>query len=67
MASLKRPKAIDQALEKPHPAPTRWRETYDAIKVTRSRSPAACGYHDDGPRHGQVEGDESSGARPVYH
>ena len=22
---------------------------------------------DDGPRHGEVEGDESSGARPVYH
>ena len=67
MASLKRPKAIDQALEKPHPAPTRWRETHDANKVTRSRFTAACEYRDDGPRHGQVERDGSSGARPVYH
>ena len=39
-ASPKRPKAINQALEKPHPAPTRWRETHDALKVTRPRFPA---------------------------
>ena len=39
-ASPKKPKAIKQALEKPHPAPARWRETYDAIKEMRSRYPA---------------------------
>ena len=36
-ASPKKPKAIKQALKKPHPAPARWRETYDAIKEMRSR------------------------------
>jgi len=35
-----KPKAIKQAREKPHPAPARWRETYDAIKEMRSRFPA---------------------------
>jgi endonuclease-3 len=35
-----KPKAIKQALEKPHPAPARWRETYDAIKEMRTRFPA---------------------------
>ena len=39
-ASPKKPKTIKQALEKPHPAPARWRETYDAIKEMRSRFPA---------------------------
>jgi len=39
-ASPKKPKAIKQALEKPHPAPAHWRETYDAIKEMRSRFPA---------------------------
>jgi len=39
-ASPKKPKAIKQALEKPHPAPARWQETYDAIKEMRSRFPA---------------------------
>ena len=40
-ASPQKPtKAIKQALEKPHPAPARWRETYDAIKEMRSRFPA---------------------------
>ena len=39
-ASPKKPKAIKQALEKPHPAPARWQETYDAIKGMRSRFPA---------------------------
>jgi len=39
-ASPKKPKPIKQALEKPHPAPAHWRETYDAIKEMRSRFPA---------------------------
>jgi endonuclease-3 len=38
--SPQKPKAIKQALEKPHPAPEQWRETYDAIKEMRSRYPA---------------------------
>ncbi len=38
--SPQKPKAIKQALEKPHPAPERWRETYDSIKEMRSRFPA---------------------------
>ena len=63
----KRPKAINQALEEPHPVPIRWREMHDAIKVTRSRFPAASGYRDDGSQCGEMEGDGSSGARPVYH
>jgi endonuclease-3 len=36
-ASLKKPKAIEQALEKPHHTPARRRETYDAIKEVCSR------------------------------
>jgi endonuclease-3 len=39
-ASSKKPRAIKQALEEPHPAPARWRETYDAIVEMRSRFPA---------------------------
>ena len=39
-ASPQKPKAIKQALEKPHPAPARWRETYDAIREMRTRFPA---------------------------
>jgi len=38
-ASPKKPKAIKQALEKPHPAPARWRGTYDAIKEMRTQFP----------------------------
>ena len=38
--SPKKPNAIKQTLEKPHPAPARWWETYDAIKEMRSRFPA---------------------------
>jgi endonuclease-3 len=39
-ASPQKPKAIKQALDKPHPAPEGWRETYDSIKEMRSRFPA---------------------------
>jgi len=39
-ASPKKPKAIKQALEKPHPAPEHWREMHDAIMEMRSRFPA---------------------------
>jgi hypothetical protein len=39
-ASPQKPKAIKQALKNPHPAPERWRETYDSIKEMRSRFPA---------------------------
>jgi len=39
-ASPKKPKTIKQALDKPHPAPEGWRETYDSIKEMRSRFPA---------------------------
>ncbi|KAI0255240.1 DNA glycosylase [Lactifluus subvellereus] len=39
-ASPQKPKAIKQALDKPHPAPAHWRETYDAIKEMRARFPA---------------------------
>ncbi|KIJ63357.1 hypothetical protein HYDPIDRAFT_134499 [Hydnomerulius pinastri MD-312] len=35
--SPKKPKAIPQSLDVPHPPPTRWKETYDAIKKMRSR------------------------------
>ena len=35
--SPRKPKTIPTALETPHPAPPRWRETYDAIKRMRSR------------------------------
>ena len=38
--SPQKPKAVKQALEKPHPAPEHWRETYDSIKEMRSRFPA---------------------------
>ncbi|KAF8835780.1 DNA glycosylase [Paxillus ammoniavirescens] len=34
--SPKKPKAIPQSLEVPHPAPTKWKEAYDAIKEMRS-------------------------------
>jgi endonuclease-3 len=33
-------KEIKQALDTPHPAPARWRETYDAIREMRARMPA---------------------------
>ena len=36
-ASPHKPKAIKLALDKPHPAPAHWRETYDAIKEMRAR------------------------------
>jgi endonuclease III len=39
-ASPQKPKAIKQALDKPHPAPEGWRETYDSIKEMRSQFPA---------------------------
>jgi endonuclease III len=39
-ASPQKQKAIKQALEKPHPAPARWQETYEAIKEMRARFPA---------------------------
>ncbi|KAI0270291.1 DNA glycosylase [Russula aff. rugulosa BPL654] len=39
-ASPRKPKTIKQALDKPHPAPEGWRETYDSIKEMRSRFPA---------------------------
>ena len=39
-ASPRKPKTIKQALDKPHPAPEDWRETYDSIKEMRSRFPA---------------------------
>lgn len=35
--SPKKPKAIPQSLDVPHPAPERWKEAYDAIKEMRSR------------------------------
>ncbi|CAA7260929.1 unnamed protein product [Cyclocybe aegerita] len=35
--SPKKPKSVPQALEKPHPAPSNWRETYDTIKAMRTR------------------------------
>ena len=39
--SPQKPKAsVKQALEKPHPAPEHWRETYDSIKEMRARFPA---------------------------
>ncbi|KAH9992852.1 DNA glycosylase [Russula vinacea] len=38
--SPQKPKAVKQALEKPHPAPEHWHETYDSIKEMRSRFPA---------------------------
>ena len=33
-------KEIKRALDTPHPAPARWRETYDAIREMRARMPA---------------------------
>ncbi|KAH9961148.1 DNA glycosylase [Lactifluus volemus] len=39
-SSPRKPKTIKQTLEKPHPAPAHWRETYDAIKEMRARFPA---------------------------
>ena len=39
-ASPRKPKAIKKSLDKPHPAPEGWRETYDSIKEMRSRFPA---------------------------
>lgn len=36
-ASPRKIKAIPQSLNAPHPAPERWRETYDAIKEMRSK------------------------------
>ncbi|KAF8496840.1 DNA glycosylase, partial [Russula emetica] len=39
-ASPQKSKAIKQALDKPHPAPEGWRETYDSNKEMRSRFPA---------------------------
>lgn len=35
--SPRKPRPIAQSLEKPHPAPPRWQETYDTIKSMRSR------------------------------
>jgi endonuclease-3 len=35
--SPRKPKPIRQSLAIPHPAPAKWREAYDAIKVMRSR------------------------------
>jgi len=35
--SPRKPKLVPQTLETPHPAPARWRETYDTIKDMRSR------------------------------
>jgi endonuclease III len=35
--SPRKPKPIQQSLEVPHPAPSRWQETYDTIKQMRSR------------------------------
>jgi len=58
----KQTQSDQQALEKPHPAPARWQETYDAIKEMRSRFPAPV----DTMRHaGQMEGDGSSGTRRI--
>lgn len=39
-ASPQKQKTIKRALEKPHPAPAHWQETYDAIKEMRARFPA---------------------------
>jgi len=39
-SSPKKAKAIKRALDTPHPAPARWRETYDAIREMRARFPA---------------------------
>ena len=36
LKSPRKPKTIEQSLEKPHPAPKRWRETYDTIKEMRT-------------------------------
>ncbi|KAA1477664.1 DNA glycosylase [Dentipellis sp. KUC8613] len=35
--SPRKPKAIPQALATPHPAPAKWKETYDAIREMRSK------------------------------
>ncbi|TFY78758.1 hypothetical protein EWM64_g5254 [Hericium alpestre] len=37
VASPRKPKAIPQSLEKPHPAPLHWKEVYDAIKEMRAK------------------------------
>jgi endonuclease-3 len=37
--SPQKPKAIKQALEKPHPAPEHWRETYNSTREMRSWCP----------------------------
>ena len=37
VVSPRKAKAIKQALDIPHPTPTRWQETYDSIKEMRSR------------------------------
>ena len=62
-ASRKKPKAIKPALEKPHPAPAHWRGTYGAHQGDALAVPRASGHHE--LRHGQVEGEGSSGARRV--
>jgi endonuclease-3 len=36
-SSPRKPKPIPQSLTTPHPAPSRWQETYDTIKEMRSR------------------------------
>ncbi|KAM5542812.1 hypothetical protein V8D89_003773 [Ganoderma adspersum] len=36
-SSSRKPKAIPTALATPHPAPARWRETYDIVKRMRAR------------------------------
>jgi endonuclease-3 len=35
--SPKKPKPIQQSLDIPHPAPTRWKEVYDSIKEMRAQ------------------------------
>ena len=37
IGSPRKAKSIKQSLDVPHPAPERWRETYDTIKEMRSR------------------------------
>ncbi|OJA11195.1 hypothetical protein AZE42_06243 [Rhizopogon vesiculosus] len=38
--SSKKPKPIPQSLDTPHPAPPRWKEAYDAIKIMRTQTVA---------------------------
>ncbi|KZV68113.1 DNA glycosylase [Peniophora sp. CONT] len=40
-SSPKKPKPVPRSLATPHPAPERWREVYDAIKVMRAGRTAA--------------------------